>query len=89
MSSAMRGCSRAPSAVSERASPRCAIARPACEQSLTGVRAPIPLMKADEIDCGKGKSLAYVLGLLARAIEGGEFEKRIEALETAAGEQRR
>ena len=28
-------------------------------------------------DIGKGKALAYVLSLLARAIEGGEFEKRI------------
>ncbi len=46
-------------------------------------------MKADEIDCGKGKSLAYVLGLLARAIEGGEFEKRIEALEARAVGQSR
>ena len=46
-------------------------------------------MKADEIDCGKGKSLAYVLGLLARAIEGGEFEKRIEALEARAAGQSR
>ena len=44
-------------------------------------------MKADEINCGKGKSLAYVLGLLARAIEGGELEKRIEALETRAGQR--
>ena len=44
---------------------------------------------ADEIDCDKGKSLAYVLGLLARAIEGGEFEKRIEALEARAAGQSR
>jgi hypothetical protein len=45
-------------------------------------------MKADEIECGKGKSLAYVLGLLARAIEGGELEKRIEGLEASALERR-
>jgi hypothetical protein len=46
-------------------------------------------MKADEIDCGKGRSLAYVLGLLARAIEGGELEERIDALEARVDEQQR
>ena len=37
----------------------------------------------------KGKSLAYVLGLIARAIEGGELEERIDALEARVDEQQR